>query len=83
MPSSHRQHREWSPGRFLNRARPIGPATLEVVERRLEDLPHPEHGYRRCPGLLNLARRYGKGRLEAACERAVAGLMNIRSELVK
>jgi transposase len=72
MPSSHRQHREWSPGRFLNWAQPIGPATLEVVKRQLEDLPHPEHGYRRCLGLLNLARRYGKGRLEAACERAVA-----------
>jgi len=72
MPSSHRQHREWSPGRFLNWAKQIGPATLEVVKRQLEDLPHPEHGYRRCLGLLNHARRYSKARLEAACERALA-----------
>ena len=72
MPSSHRQHREWSPGRFLNWAGQIGPATLEVVKRQLQDLPHPEHGYRRCLGLLNHARRYGKARLEAACERALA-----------
>jgi transposase len=72
MPSSHRQHREWSPGRFLNWAGQIGPATLEVVKRQLQDLPHPEHGYRRCLGLLNHARRYGKERLEAACERALA-----------
>ena len=72
MPSSHRQHREWSPGRFLNWAKQIGPATLEVVKRQLQDLPHPEHGYRRCLGLLNHARRYGKTRLEAACERALA-----------
>jgi transposase len=72
MPSAHRQHREWSPGRFLNWAKQIGPATLEVVKRQLEDLPHPEHGYRRCLGLLNHARRYGKARLEVACERALA-----------
>jgi transposase len=72
MPSSHRQHREWSPGRFLHWAGQIGPATGEVVKRQLQDLPHPEHGYRRCLGLLNHARRYGKERLEAACERALA-----------
>ena len=72
MPSSHRQHREWSPGRFLNWAGQIGPATGEVVKRQLKDLPHPEHGYRRCLGLLSHARRYGKERLEAACERALA-----------
>jgi hypothetical protein len=28
---------------------------------------HPEHGYRVCLGLLSLAKRYGKVRLEAAC----------------
>ena len=72
MPSSHRQHRQWSPGGFLNWAGQIGPATLEVVKRQLKDLPHPEHGYRRCLGLLNHARRYSKERLEAACERALA-----------
>lgn len=72
MPSSHRQHREWSPGRFLNWAQQIGPATLAVVKRQFQDLPHPEHGYRRCLGLLKQARRYSTARLEAACERALA-----------
>jgi len=72
MPSSHRAHRQWSPGRFLNWAKQIGPATEAVVKRQFQDLPHPEHGYRRCLGLLNHARRYGKTRLEAACERALA-----------
>jgi transposase len=80
MPSSHRQHRQWSPGRFLNWAKQIGPNTLAVVQRQFEDLPHPEHGYRRCLGLLNHARRYSKARLEAACERALAiGSPNYRS----
>ena len=43
-----------------------------AVKRQLKDLPHPEHGYRRCLGLLNHARRYSQARLEAACERALA-----------
>jgi len=43
-----------------------------VVKHPLTDLPHPEHGYRRCLGLLNHARRYSQARLEAACERALA-----------
>ena len=71
MPKTHRQHLQWTPGRFLNWAKGIGPATLEVVKRQLENRPHPEHGYRSCLGLLNLARRYSKPRLEAACERAL------------
>ncbi len=37
----------------------------------IEDRPHPEHGYRACLGLLNLAKRYDRTRLEAACERAL------------
>ena len=72
MPRSHRVHREWSPGRFLNWAQDIGPCTRQVVQQQLESRPHPEHGYRACLGLLNLARRYSKARLEKACERALA-----------
>ena len=72
MPKSHQAHRDWSPGRFLRWATAIGPATAEVVRGQLHNRPHPEHGYRACLGLLNLARRYGKPRLEAACARALA-----------
>jgi len=71
MPKSHQAHRQWSPGRFLNWARAIGPATFDVVEGQLKDRPHPEHGYRACLGLLNLSRRYGHERLEKACTRAL------------
>ena len=71
MPESHRRHREWSPARFLNWAHGIGPATLGVVKRQLEDRPHPEHGYRACLGVLKLSRHYGHARLEAACRRAL------------
>ncbi|WP_419594206.1 IS21 family transposase, partial [Thiolapillus sp.] len=71
MPKSHRAHREWSPGRFLNWAADIGPCTAQVVKQQLENRPHPEHGYRACLGLLNLAKRYDRTRLEAACERTL------------
>jgi transposase len=72
MPKSHQAHRQWSPGRFLNWATDIGPATAEIVKRQLQDRPHPEHGYRACLGLLNLSRRYTRQRLEAACQRALS-----------
>lgn len=71
MPKSHQAHRDWSPGRFMHWASDIGPCTAQVVKQQLEDRPHPEHGYRACLGLLNLSRRYDKGRLEKACERAL------------
>jgi len=69
MPAAHRKHQQWTPGRFLNWAKAVGPATLRVVREQLEHRPHPEHGYRACLGLRNLARHYGNARLEAACER--------------
>lgn len=71
MPRAHRKHHQSTPGRFLNWAQAIGPATLAVIRSQLEGRPHPEHGYRACLGLLNLSRHYGQARLEAACRRAV------------
>lgn len=71
MPASHRAHAEWTPGRMLNWAATVGPATTEIVRYQLESRPHPEQGYRACLGVMRLARTYGKERLEAACARAV------------
>jgi transposase len=72
MPRAHQAHREWSPSRFLRWAADIGQNTRAVVAHQLEDRPHPEHGYRACLGILQLARRYDRVRLERACARAVA-----------
>ncbi|BBE11122.1 integrase [Halorhodospira halochloris] len=72
MPRSHQAHREWSPQRFMHWAAAVGPATAELVEQQLYNRPHPEHSYRACLGLLNLSRRFGRPRLEAACVRALA-----------
>jgi transposase len=72
MPEAHRKHLQWTPGRLLNWAQSIGAGTRAVVRWQLDNRPHPEQGYRACLGLLNLAKRYGASRLEAACLRALA-----------
>jgi len=72
MPSAHRKHMQWTPGRLLNWGQSIGAGTRAVVQWQLENRPHPEQGYRACLGLLNLSRTYGEERLEAACRRALA-----------
>ncbi|HQS60050.1 MAG: transposase [Halothiobacillus sp. 24-54-40] len=67
MPAAHRAQMEWSPQRLIHWGQSIGISTAEVVTRLLNQYKHPEHGYRACLGLLSLAKRYGKPRLEAAC----------------
>jgi transposase len=71
MPSAHRRHAEWTPARLLREAAAVGPATVALVERILTTKPHPEQGFRACLGILRLARGYGPGRLEAACQRGL------------
>jgi transposase len=80
MPPSHRAHLEWTPSRLVRWAATVSPATAEMVEKILESRPHPEHAYRACLGLMNLAKRYGPERVGAACERAlVAGAISYSS----
>ena len=71
MPAAHRAHMEWTPDRLIQWGLSIGPATAVAVTQLLEKHRHPEHGYRACLGLLSLAKRYGKPRLEVACSVAL------------
>jgi transposase len=66
LPAAHRAHREWTPERLIHWGQSIGVATGRLEARLIQERRHPEHGYRACLGLLSLARRYGKERLEAA-----------------
>ena len=66
LPAAHRAHLEWTPERLVHWGQTIGVATGRLVARLIEERRHPEHGYRACLGLLSLARRYGRERLEAA-----------------
>jgi transposase len=82
MPVKHQKYHDWNPGRFLNWAQEIGTSTCEVIKSILEGRTHPQQAYRSCLGVLALARRYSKPRLEAACARAIhIGAKNRKSVL--
>jgi transposase len=72
MPPSHRAHLEWTPSRLVAWAQGVSPHAAALAEKMLASKPHPEHSYRACLGLMNLAKRYGNERLGAACQRALA-----------
>lgn len=70
MPESHKRYLEWTPSRIIRWAEKTGPSTAALVKEIMERRPHPEQGFRSCLGIIRLGRRYGEGRLEAACARA-------------
>ncbi len=71
MPSSHRRYRDWTHERIQCEAAAIGDDTAALVEIILRSRPHPEQGFRSCIGILGLHKRYGVGRLNAACAKAL------------
>jgi len=71
-PKSHRQYGDWPPSRVIDWAQSVGPSVGQVVERILHSRPHPEAGYRSCMALIRDAKRYGPGRLDDACRRALS-----------
>jgi transposase len=71
MPESHRRYAKWNPERFTKWARRIGGFTAELVNQIFSSRAYPEQGYRSCLGLMRLATRYGKERVEAAAKRAL------------
>jgi transposase len=71
MPQAHRAMHGWSPERFLNWAGDIGVETREVVSCILQEKRHIEQSYRRVLALLSNAKKYGRGRLNKACGRAL------------
>lgn len=71
MPRSHREYGAWPSERLVGWAAKTGPKTAEVAAAILSRGPHVESGRRACLGLLRLGEKYGEGRLEAACARAL------------
>jgi len=71
MPEAHKVMHEWSSARFLSWASDIGEATHVVVDCMLTSKHHPAQSYRSILALLTSAKRYGRKRLNAACERAL------------
>lgn len=70
-PKRH-QDLEWTWSRIADRGREVGPSTVAVLERIMQERKHPELGYRSCFGVLRFGKRYSNERLEAACRRALA-----------
>jgi transposase len=70
MPPEHQFYASWSPARFQAWAAEHGPETEALVTRILQGRRHPQQAYRTCLGILGLAKKYPRARLEAACARA-------------
>lgn len=71
LPSTHRFVAEWNPERFQKWAADIGPQTKVFITALLASKKHPEQGYKASMGVLSLAGKVGKQRLEKACNRAL------------
>ncbi len=72
MPKAHQRYANVTPASLIRMAARIGVNAAILVERMMRERPHPEQGYRSAMGIIALARRYERERLEAACERALA-----------
>lgn len=72
MPAAHLAHRQWTPERLIDWGLSIGLSTGTLIEQMLLRYKHPEHGYRSALGLLSLAKRFGRERLEAGCTLALS-----------
>jgi transposase len=72
MPSGHRHYAKWTPERLVRWAEETGGQTAKAVEAILSSRHHPQQGFRSCLGIMSLGKSYGKDRLEAACNRALA-----------
>jgi transposase len=70
MPAAHREQAEWTPERIKRWADKIGPQTAKFIEHMIASRAFPQQAFRACLGLLRLAKRYSKDRLEKACTRA-------------
>jgi transposase len=71
MPSHHQAMSDWNPQRLIDWAKNIGEPVQKVIEHVLAEREHPEQGYKVCLGILNLAKKFDKERLNKACQRAI------------
>ena len=71
MPANHQFMVEWNPDRFIRWAEKTGPQCVQAIKKVLEQREYPQQSFRKCLGILSLAKRYGADRLELACQRAL------------
>jgi transposase len=68
MPSTHQFMSGMNEDWFLREAGKIGPQTSAYFVALLKSRPFPQHAYRSCLGILDLARRYTHPQMETACQ---------------
>ena len=76
MPPDHKHYariKGYTPNYFIERATQVGISTVSAVSRILEQKIFAEQTYNSCLGVFRLGEKYGNARLEAACNRALAG----------
>lgn len=70
---------------FQREATKIGPHTEAYVATLLKSRPYPQHAYRSCLGILDLARKHPLTRIETACQTLLAAELlsyrDLKSEL--
>ena len=72
MPPAHRaMTQDWNAESFQRRAGQIGPHTARLITTILDRAQIPEQFFRRCQGILGLARTYSPTVLEQAAQRAL------------
>jgi len=71
LASTHRYIQQWNPERYIRWAKDIGDDTAKLIEGIFQTKPHPEQAYNSCEGILRMAKKVGKPRLNNACRRAL------------
>ena len=71
MPVSHTYNADWSSEYFITWAQKLGTSTKQYIEKILEKKQYPEQSYKSCVGILSMASKIGKERLNSACKRAL------------
>jgi transposase len=71
MPAKHQAHVKWTPERMIRWVGEAGVATTKVAELILASKRHPEASFKTILGMIRLGDKYGKDRLEGACQRAL------------
>lgn len=85
MPANHRFVLNANGDWFQREAKKIGPHTAVYITAVLKSRRYPQHAYRTCLGILNLARQHPHPRLETACqvllEARLFSYRDVKSEL--
>ncbi len=71
MPPHHKWVGDWNPEKLTHWGKSLGPNIEEIIKRVLESKDYPEQAYKVCLGILSLAKKFGKERLDKACKRAL------------